>query len=355
MMRNLILLLGLIGAMTSVAADADLFVDPLDLPASVSNQPGSSVLLGGAIAGKRMVAVGAWGRILLSDEQGQNWKQVLTPVSSDLTAVTFATATSGWAVGHDGVVLHSEDGGQTWKKQLDGRDIAAMLVPYYQKREQAGDPAAAEILDEMTELASEPPAFPLMDVWFRNEREGFVVGAFNLILHTRDAGVTWQPWMERTDNPRRYHLYSIRGDGDDIYVAGELGLLLKLDDSAQRFAALPSPYDGSFFGVIAQDSRLIAFGLRGNAYQSLDAGQSWRQLENDSETTLIAGTFLPGGKAVLLDQEGFLHDVSPELGALRRLTGVLPFPAFSLVAPEGTSELVLVGPAGARSVPRSDG
>jgi len=228
-------------------ADAGRFIDPLDQPAFISSQTRSSVLLGVASAGKRQVAVGAWGRILLSDEQGQNWVQVPTPVSSDLTAVMFPTATSGWAVGHDGVVLHSEDGGLTWTKQLDGRDIAKMLVPYYEKQKQSGDSAAADILEEMTQLAAEPPAFPLMDVWFRNEREGFVVGAFNLILHTRDGGATWQPWMERTDNPRRYHLYSIKGSGDDIYVAGELGLLLKLDEHAQRFTALPSPYNGTFF------------------------------------------------------------------------------------------------------------
>lgn len=355
MKRKVALLLCLLYGIAPVRADTPRFIDPLDQPALISDKPASVALLGAAPAGKRMVAVGAWGRILRSDEQGEDWQQVESPVSSDLTAVTFPVAELGWAVGHDGVVLHSRDGGNSWQKQLDGRDIANILVRHYQQRSEEGNPEATEILDEMIQLASQPPAFPLMDVWFRNEREGFVVGAFNLILHTRNGGETWQPWMEKVDNPRRYHLYSIRGNGDDVYIAGELGLLLKLDDRTQRFAALPSPYDGSFFGLITTKQRLIAFGLRGNAFQSWDAGQTWRRLSNRSESTLIAGAFLPDGTAILLDQGGELLKSAPYSEGLQDIQHSSSFPAFFISTDPAGSGLVLVGPAGAQSVAGSNG
>ena len=59
--------------------------------------------------------------------------------------------------------------------------------------------------------------------------EGYVVGAYNLIFHTTDGGKTWEPWVERTQNERFYHLYGIRGSSDGVYMVGELGLALRLD------------------------------------------------------------------------------------------------------------------------------
>ena len=42
---------------------------------------------------------------------------------------------------------------------------------------------------------------------------------------------------------------------------------------------LPSPYEGSFFGVLPLDGEaLLAYGLRGNLYRSENAGASWQKL-----------------------------------------------------------------------------
>ena len=66
-----------------------------------------AVLLGLARAGQRLVAVGERGIVLLSDDNGQRWRQAQVPVSVSLTAVQFVDDRRGWAVGHLGVVLHS--------------------------------------------------------------------------------------------------------------------------------------------------------------------------------------------------------------------------------------------------------
>ncbi|MFY0729723.1 WD40/YVTN/BNR-like repeat-containing protein [Pseudomonas sp. NFX15] len=335
-------------------AETARFVDPLDLPSSSSRTASTDMLMGVTVAGSTVVAVGPAGRILLSEDQGIKWRQVDSPVSSDLTAVSFPTAKTGWAVGHDGVVLHTADGGLTWKQQLDGRAIATLLVPYYQARANDGDDSSVRVIDEMTALASEPPAFPLLDVWFRNDQEGFIVGAFNLILHTQNGGVSWEPWMERTDNPQRYHLYSIRGDGHELYIAGELGLLLRLDQNTQRFTALESPYKGSFFGLIVKDQQVLAFGLRGNAYESDDAGRNWQKLINPSETSLVAGQYLADGSALLMDQDGKLLSNRAVASELSKLPSLGSIPAFSMTLIPGASSVVIVGPAGAIAFPFSD-
>src|SRR5262249_19097658 len=153
-----------------------------------------------ARAGERVVAVGQRGHVMYSDDAGASWKQANVPVSSDLVAVTFPTPTHGWAVGHDGVILHSADAGATWTRQLKGQS----------------------------------PDNPFLDVWFSDEKTGFVVGAFNLILQTTDGGASWQPWLDRTDNPKTLHLYAIREAAGQVYVAGEQGLLMRLDAAAGR-------------------------------------------------------------------------------------------------------------------------
>ncbi|ESP92372.1 hypothetical protein PL2TA16_04645, partial [Pseudoalteromonas luteoviolacea 2ta16] len=80
-------------------------------------------------------------------------------------------------------------------------------------------------LDDINLAMAEGPTRPLMDVWFKNEREGIVVGAFGMILGTVDGGENWTPWLDRIDNPDGFHYYGICRSGDALYIAGEAGML----------------------------------------------------------------------------------------------------------------------------------
>ena len=100
----------------------------LDTPAQKSPLAARGMLTGLTRAGKRLVAVGQRGHVLLSDDAGKTWQQADVPVSADLVAVCFPNAETGWAVGHDGVVLKSIDAGRSWGRQLDGRGLGDVLV-----------------------------------------------------------------------------------------------------------------------------------------------------------------------------------------------------------------------------------
>jgi photosystem II stability/assembly factor-like uncharacterized protein len=86
-----------------------------------------ALMLHAARAGKRLVAVGEYGIVIVSDDSGQSWRQAgSVPTRTTLTSVYFVDERQGWAVGHGGVVLASEDGGDTWVRQAgktDGADI----------------------------------------------------------------------------------------------------------------------------------------------------------------------------------------------------------------------------------------
>ena len=205
--------------------------DVLDTPAQVSPLAAHSLMQAVARAGDRLVAVGQRGHVVVSTDGGKTWKQSMIPVSSDLTAVYFVDDKEGWAVGHDGVVLHTADGGDSWQLQLDGRKANDILMSAME-RKVAAEPAsesAKALLAEAKRYKEQGADKPFLDVWFADARNGYVVGAYNLVFRTADGGKTWEPWFDRTDNPKFFNLYSIRPVAGDLYIAGEGGLVLKFD------------------------------------------------------------------------------------------------------------------------------
>lgn len=340
---------------TSTAQDGVDPLDPLVRPAQHDPRAARAVLMGIARAGDGLVAVGENGVILLSRD-GRQWRQGDAPVSVSLTSVHFVSATHGWAVGHSGVVLGTTDGGQTWRRLLDGRQIAGLPVE------------AAAAADSR---ADDPPAptpsagDPLLDVLFLNEREGFVVGAFGLMLHTEDGGDHWQRVSGRLPNPDGNHLYGLRRAGDRLVVVGERGAVYVSGDEGRHFRAAKTPYEGSFFGVAGQaDGTMVAYGLQGRAFVSADQGANWREIGKASGAAWTGATTLGDGRMLLVNQAGEVTLQKVAAGAAAGDRGadsaapavgfaLLPtrFAALSAVAQSATGDVVAVGPGGVQVIP----
>ena len=342
--RSLLLALAAGGTAWATAAAPDAaWRDVLDTPATLSAYAPRGLINGLALAGRRTVAVGWRGHALWSDDAGKSWQQASVPVASDLTAVAFADATNGWAVGHDGVVLHSTDAGKSWTRQLDGRSLGEVLVKHYTA---LGD---AKWLAEAQRFAAQGAENPFLDVWFQDARTGYIVGAFGLVLRTTDGGAQWEPLLHATDNPKGLHLYAVRGIASELYLAGEQGLLLKLDPATGRFRALELPYKGTLFGLVGTAGMLVAHGLRGNVVRSTDAGRSWQSVPTGVAVGLTAGTIDAAGRVILVSQAGHVL-VSRDDGASFTLAKVeRPIPAAAVVA-AASGAVVVAGPRGTQPV-----
>ena len=318
--------------------------DVLDTPAQRSALAPNAILTGLARAGKRIVAVGQRGHVLVSDDAGKSWQHADVPVSADLVAVSFASAESGWAVGHDGVILHSADAGHSWTRQLDGRTLGDVLVAHYTK---TGD---AKWLAEARRFAAQGAENPFLDVWFDDASNGIVVGAFGLALRTADGGATWLPLMHATDNPKSLHLYAVRRIGGELFIAGEQGLLLKLDRDGARFSALTLPYAGTLFGLVGKDRFVVAHGLRGNVVRSADGGQSWQSVQTGVGVGLTASALDERGRMVIVSQAGHVLVSRDDGASFVPMKLDRPVPAAAVVS-AGADALVIAGPRGVQTLP----
>lgn len=344
-----------------VAADA-LYQDILDTPAPKSRIPAKAFLNGVATAGKRIVGVGQLGQIVYSDDSGKSWTQAGVPVSSDLLAVYFPTAQKGWAVGHDGIVLHSADAGATWNKQFDGRAAAQVMESHYMGSKNcsgchtaSGIPATDKpagneptgLMEEIKKFSSQGPDKPFLDVWFENENTGYIVGAFSLIFRTDNGGKSWLPLYDRIDNPKRYHLYSIRSVAKELYITAEQGTVFKFDQKSGKFASIKTAYTGTFFGITGKAGAVVAYGMRGNVFRSHDSGSSWQKVETGVPAGLVSGTVTDAGRIVLVGQGGQVL-VSNEDGSVFSNVPIEQTAPASAVVAVDNGTLALVGPRGAK-------
>ena len=257
------LLCGLLwAAQLAVAAPAT------DIYASAARRAPQSLLLDAVRVGTRLVAVGERGHILLSDDQGENWRQARVPTRATLTAVYFPDARHGWAVGHDSTILASADGGETWSVQFTAPE------------------------DDQ----------PLLDVWFADLKNGVAIGAYGQYFTTSNAGASWAAKAISEDD---YHLNAIavtaRGE---MYIAAEAGRVFRSTDG-QRWETIDTPYAGSYFGILAiPDGGLVLFGLRGKLFYSADAGASWTAANSGGEDSLLGGQAGPDGTVVIVGLGG---------------------------------------------------
>lgn len=230
-------------------------------------------------AGERLVAVGDYGVVALS-EGGQDWRQArAVPVDTLLTAVSFADAQNGWAVGHGGVLLHTRDAGESWtlQQRLEGNPV-------------------------------------LLSVWFENTRHGIVTGAYGYASETQDGGQSWQR-LSLGANDDDYHLNHIfcAPDGS-LFIAAEGGNAYRSRDNGVTWEALDTGVSGSLWsGITLRDGRVLLAGMSGRVLLSKDRGDSWRELDSGSQEAITAVTQLADGRVVVVGNGGLVSVADADL------------------------------------------
>jgi photosystem II stability/assembly factor-like uncharacterized protein len=293
-----------------------------------------SLLLDIAAVDDSFVAVGERGHVLISDALARNWSQVRVPTRATLTAVSFHDHRLGLAVGHDAVILRTDDGGRTWRR-----------VHYAPEEER-----------------------PLLDVWFQNGGRAIAVGAYGYYLESHDGGLTWHPRIIKSrvegddhstvTEPQDeeigddFHLNQIKVSGTGrFYMAAEAGTVYRSDDEGKTWLRLPSPYEGTFFGVLTlNDDSLLLFGLQGRLFRSTDAGVNWKRIDTGTRAALGDGIRLRDDTIVIVGFSGTVL-ISHDDGQSFTLRQQSNRSAIATLRELNDGDLLLVGEGGTRHLP----
>jgi photosystem II stability/assembly factor-like uncharacterized protein len=320
-----------------------------------------SVMLAFTESSARAIAVGERGHVLVSESR-TDWRQVAgVPTRTTLTAAS-AVGDDVWVVGHDGIILHSSDGGLHWTIQ----------------REDIRQPFAG---DEFDDLPDPREGAPLLDVLFLDASNGFAIGAYALMLRTRDGGATWEQvtvtsaaaaaegadadradeggndtWIFDQDDlaldaETDPHLNGITRTPDGmLFMVAERGTAFRSRDDGETWERLQLPYDGSMFGVLALgEGHLLAYGLRGNVLETRNGGDDWEEIDTGTELSLMGASLLRDGGLVIVGANGVILHRAAEGEPLVRSTFVndnQETPVLSAVLPRGTRELLVAGERG---------
>jgi photosystem II stability/assembly factor-like uncharacterized protein len=333
-MRIALVALALATAPAAHSQDAAA-TDPAARPSVIAPLAEKSLLTDLAWAGRRVLAAGERGHVLHSNDAGATWTQVKVPASANLTAIYFADEKHGWAVGHVETIVRTRDGGDSW---------------------------------ELVHLEPENPQ-PLLDVWFADAKRGIAVGAYGVVYTTTDGGAVWSQvpfepapiegapavepapdeMEEEFDLGFEFHLNAIaRGPGRRLYLGAEAGRLFRSDDDGASWRELPSPYDGSFYGILPlEGDALLAFGLRGNLFRSDDGGTSWSAIPTGTTALLNSGARVDERTVVVVGMAGVVL-VSRDGGRSFDLHQQADRKALSSVVPSGDGALIVAGEGGVR-------
>ena len=231
------------------------------------------------------------------------------------------------AVGDRGIVLLSDDQGHSWRQAKSGTDVL------------------------------------LTSVLFTKPNEGWATGQDATIIHTTDAGATWQSqhakpggdtalfsitaitpqatpghlvatgayalafetqdgaqWAAITlpNLDEDYHLNCATSRGEDLVISGEAGHAFIRH--AGTWAAIPVPYDGSQFGCLGESNGVVySFGLRGSLFSLAPGDTKWKRIDTGTQQSFFGGTTLKDGHVALVGSNGMVDLLDQAAGTLTRL------------------------------------
>lgn len=220
------------------------------------------------------------------------------------------------AVGDHGVVLLSDDEGRTFR-QAQAVPTRATLTAVAFADEKNGWAVGHWGVILHTADGGETWALqrsetnvdrPLFSIRFSDAEHGVAAGLWSLLLATRDGGRTWTPVMlpqPPEGGKADRNLLAVFANGKNtLFIAAERGTVLRSGDGGATWSYLQTGYKGSFWtGCALKDGTLIVGGLRGTIYRSTDDGRTWHPAASGTRSS-ITHIVDAGDKVVAVGLDG---------------------------------------------------
>ncbi len=184
---------------------------------------------------------GGAGKIVRTDDAGENWHIQATPTKEHLQDIATWSTDQAIVVGNRGIVLLTGDAGETWEE---------IKIPEF-----GVDHKLMQVL-----------ALPGGTAW--------AIGAMSTVMVSADYGRTWETKVEQRD-----HIWNDIAFADENLgmVVGEFGKALLTTDGGTTWEALGDVLEKSMAAIAFHDPQnAIAVGVEGSVMRSRDGGRTWR-------------------------------------------------------------------------------
>jgi photosystem II stability/assembly factor-like uncharacterized protein len=214
------------------------------------------------------VAIDHYHKVWSADADGKKWKSVSLAMPRTPLAVTCDKQGGWWVVGANSVIAGSADRGATWKTTELGEDTQI---------------TALQFLDEKNAIA---------------------LGEFGLSVRSDDGGVTWKKGPKLPSEFYPYAaLFTSRAEG---WVAGVAGQMLHTTDAGKTWNKQPNSTGASLNRLFMHEGKPFGVGS-GGVIAHLE-GESWRAVPYTDAVPVFlgGGTSLPGQSAIVIGGPGGL-------------------------------------------------
>ena len=230
-----------------------------------------------------------------------------------LQDVYFMDNQNGFVVGNNGLILETADGGKTWKKKE-----VNMRPPGAGTGQRPGVPIRpGGVLPGFGAVA-------LYNIYFVNEKIGFITGARGTILKTENGGKTWNRKMARSEaagqnvNRRggggiRANLMGIQMISETVgFIAGSENTLLKTTDGGETWIGSS---ERARVGETRNNLENILFvsptigwviGSYGTILHTTDGGETWNKHNPGVDNNLFGIHFFDEKTGWICGQEGLI-------------------------------------------------
>jgi photosystem II stability/assembly factor-like uncharacterized protein len=241
--------------------------------------------------------------VLRTQDGGRNWTAVSGLTVPALKHVQFLNPQRGWAVGNASAlyptgIFRTEDGGRSWSTlptsvpgrwtAADFRDFEVGIVAGENGRlARVAVPAVDAV--NVAGLGERP----LRAVGFSDARRGWLVGDGGLVMHTTDAGLTWQapPGALPSGVIQLFDFRAMAVFGEHIWAAGAPGTcVLHSSDSGRTWELSRTDQNVPLRAITFVDAqRGWAVGALGTILATRDGGKSWRRLRSGGTRVALLG------------------------------------------------------------------
>jgi photosystem II stability/assembly factor-like uncharacterized protein len=285
--------------------------------------------------------VGRDGLVMLTKDGGATWTKTNAFASAPegeerphLFAVDVLEGGAMVAVGDFGVIVHSKDQGQTWERRSYSLTEAAAQPAAEEKapakgkkgkkdkkqkqakgkkgkkgkKEPAPEVAAAAaeenegFLDmSANENAGAEDEARLTAVSFADDKHGYVVGEFGLILVSNDGGITWNRQKSGVEGV----LFGVQALSEKhVVAAGSDGVVLETLNGGRSWSLIPTPTKKHLFGLWASNDLVLAVGADGVAVSRGPGQTQFQAVSTNVHNWLSAITLVDGTHGVVVGGRG---------------------------------------------------